>query len=33
MYQLIRQAEGAAQRSFEINFDAAGVRAYVLTFG
>jgi thiol-disulfide isomerase/thioredoxin len=33
MYQLVRQAAGAAQRSFEISFDAAGVRAYVLTFG
>jgi hypothetical protein len=33
MYQLVRQAAGAAQRTFEIRFDAAGVRAYVLTFG
>jgi thiol-disulfide isomerase/thioredoxin len=33
MYQLVRQPRGAAQRTFEISFDAPGVRAYVFTFG
>jgi hypothetical protein len=33
MYQLVRQAGGAAERTVEIAFDAAGVRAYVFTFG
>jgi len=33
MYQLVRQAEGAAERTFEITFSDAGVRAYVFTFG
>ena len=33
MYQLVRQASGAAERSFEITFTEAGVRAYVFTFG
>lgn len=32
MYQLIRQRH-AEQRTFEITFDAPGVRAYVFTFG
>ena len=32
MFQLVRQ-QGAAQRTFEITFLAAGVRAYVFTFG
>src|SRR3954454_10626657 len=33
MYQLVRQAGGAAQRTFEITFMEPGVRAYVFTFG
>jgi len=33
MYQLIRQAAGAADRTFEITFAGPGVRAYVFTFG
>jgi hypothetical protein len=33
MYQLVRQPGGAAQRTFEIRFLDAGVRAYVFTFG
>jgi len=33
MYQLVRQPGGAQQRTFEITFDAPGVRAYVFTFG
>jgi thiol-disulfide isomerase/thioredoxin len=33
MYQLVRQPGGAAQRTFEITFLDAGVRAYVFTFG
>jgi thiol-disulfide isomerase/thioredoxin len=33
MYQLVRQAGGAAQRTFEITFAGPGVRAYVFTFG
>ncbi len=33
MYQLVRQAAGAAQRTCEIRFDRPGVRAYVFTFG
>ncbi|HEY4279299.1 MAG TPA: hypothetical protein VGM91_13835 [Conexibacter sp.] len=33
MYQLIRQADGAAERTCEITFLDAGVRAYVFTFG
>ena len=33
MYQLVRQARGAAQRTFEIMFSDPGVRAYVFTFG
>jgi thiol-disulfide isomerase/thioredoxin len=33
MYQLIRHPSGAGQRTFEITFDAPGVRAYVFTFG
>jgi len=33
MYQLVRQARGAAERVFEVTFAEAGVRAYVFTFG
>jgi thiol-disulfide isomerase/thioredoxin len=33
MYQLVRQAGGAAERSCEITFMETGVRAYVFTFG
>ena len=33
MYQLVRQHGAIRQRTFEITFDAAGVRAYVFTFG
>jgi thiol-disulfide isomerase/thioredoxin len=33
MYQLVRQRGGAANRTFEITFTEAGVRAYVFTFG
>jgi thiol-disulfide isomerase/thioredoxin len=33
MYQLVRQRRGAAERTFEITFLDAGVRAYVFTFG
>jgi thiol-disulfide isomerase/thioredoxin len=33
MYQLVRQARGAADRSFEITFAEPAVRAYVFTFG
>jgi thiol-disulfide isomerase/thioredoxin len=33
MYQLVRQHGGAAERTFEITFLDAGVRAYVFTFG
>jgi thiol-disulfide isomerase/thioredoxin len=33
MYQLVRQAGGAAERFFEITFLQPGVRAYVFTFG
>jgi thiol-disulfide isomerase/thioredoxin len=33
MYQLVRQAGGAVERSFEITFMEPGVRAYVFTFG
>jgi thiol-disulfide isomerase/thioredoxin len=33
MYQLVRRRTGAAQRTFEITFRDAGVRAYVFTFG
>jgi thiol-disulfide isomerase/thioredoxin len=33
MYQLVRQASGAAERSFEITFMEPGVRPYVFTFG
>jgi thiol-disulfide isomerase/thioredoxin len=33
MYQLVRQARGAADRSFAITFAEPGVRAYVFTFG
>jgi hypothetical protein len=33
MYQLVRQPGAAAERTFEITFDEAGVRAYVFTFG
>ncbi|MDA0185390.1 redoxin family protein [Solirubrobacter phytolaccae] len=33
MYQLIRQADAAWQRTFEITFAGPGVHAYVFTFG
>jgi len=33
MYQLVRQREPVAVRTFEITFRDAGVRAYVFTFG
>jgi Thioredoxin like C-terminal domain len=33
MYQLVRAARGASQRTFEIRFSGPGVRAYVFTFG
>jgi thiol-disulfide isomerase/thioredoxin len=33
MYQLVRQRDGAAERTFEITFHDPGVRAYVFTFG
>jgi thiol-disulfide isomerase/thioredoxin len=33
MYQLVRQRGPIRQRTFEITFDGAGVRAYVFTFG
>jgi thiol-disulfide isomerase/thioredoxin len=33
MYQLVRQPGAVAERTFEITFDEAGVRAYVFTFG
>ncbi len=33
LYQLIRQRDGVAGRTFEITFFDAGVRAYVFTFG
>jgi thiol-disulfide isomerase/thioredoxin len=33
MYQLVRQPGRIRQRTFELTFDAPGVRAYVFTFG
>ncbi len=33
LYQLIRQREAIADRTFEAEFDARGVEAYVFTFG
>lgn len=33
LYQLVRQSGSVAQRSFEIRFFDAGVRAYAFTFG
>jgi len=33
LYQLVRQASGGAERTFEIEFLDAGVRAYAFTFG
>ncbi|MGM9488474.1 thioredoxin family protein [Ideonella sp. YS5] len=33
LYQLVRQASGAAERTFEIEFLDPGVRAYAFTFG
>ncbi len=33
LYQLVRQAEGSAKRTFEIIFLDPGLRAYALTFG
>ena len=33
LYQLVRQAKGAAERLFEIEFLDPGAQAYVFTFG
>ena len=33
LYQLVRQHDPIADRTFEITFDGAGVEAYVFTFG
>jgi hypothetical protein len=33
MYQLIRQRDSFDEHTFEITFEAAGVDAYVFTFG
>ena len=33
LYQLVRQDEGSAERTFEIIFIDPGVLAYALTFG
>ena len=33
MYQLVRQAGAVGERTFEMEFLDAGVRAYVFTFG
>jgi len=33
LYQLVRQPDGARERTFEIAFHDPGVRAYVFTFG
>ena len=33
LYQLIRAPGPVVDRTFEITFDAAGVEAYVFTFG
>ena len=33
MYQLVRQTRPVEDRTFEIEFLDAGVRAYVFTFG
>ncbi|WP_407520702.1 cytochrome c biogenesis protein DipZ [Methylobacterium oryzisoli] len=33
LYQLVRQSEKAAERTFEIRFEDPGVRAYAFTFG
>jgi thiol-disulfide isomerase/thioredoxin len=33
LYQLVRQAPGAAERTFEVEFLEAGARAYAFTFG
>ncbi|MGZ3321612.1 MAG: cytochrome c biogenesis protein DipZ, partial [Xanthobacteraceae bacterium] len=33
LYQLVRQTGSVADRTFEIEFFAAGVRAYAFTFG
>ena len=33
LYQLVRQRESTADRTFEIEFAAAGIEAYVFTFG
>jgi hypothetical protein len=33
MYQIVRQARPVEDRTFEIEFLDAGVRAYVFTFG
>jgi len=33
MHQLVRHGGSVAERTFEITFRDAGVRAYVFTFG
>jgi hypothetical protein len=33
LYQLVRQPDLVSERTFEITFEAPGVRAYVFTFG
>ena len=33
LYQLVRQQESIADRTFEITFLAPGAEAYVFTFG
>jgi hypothetical protein len=33
LYQLVREPGAVADRTFEISFAAAGVEAYVFTFG
>jgi len=33
LYQLVRQQDGIAERTLEIEFNAPGVEAYVFTFG
>lgn len=33
LYQLVRQNGDVADRTFEIEFDEPGVRAYAFTFG
>lgn len=33
LYQLVRQADGARERTFTITFERAGAQAYAFTFG